>query len=156
VPPASVKMAMRHPIFKQHSSLCSCAACLPGSHSEPVYLKEEKQLSITLPVPTVSETNNRKFLPFLGVENIPSGKAGAVLQIADVRVATFNGEEKLLLDVRLGESMYTFGVKFTSRNYAKLYGKFKGDTKTWLRGKFSVKIAEFEKDGETVKFLEVL
>ena len=84
---------------------------------------------------------NQDFAPWLTVEHLgKSGKAELKL-IGNIRPSNSQFGDGVIVDVKLGNSDYSWTVKFSSGNYARLV-KMMGKPDKW-KGKVSVEVKEY-------------
>lgn len=102
-----------------------------------------------MPKPGTPEGQN----DFLRADHIGDpGDSAAVTFLGTGREMSSTYGKQLVLPCKLNGVTYELGVKVNSRNHRRLMARFKG---AWPKGKVTLTVGEFDKDGDTIRFIEV-
>lgn len=82
------------------------------------------------------------YSPWLTPEVFGKSGKGKVNLLGTMRASNSQFGEGITLDVRVNGSMFSWAVKYSSRNYSTLHRKFGGSEKNW-KGPVQVEVKEY-------------
>jgi len=89
-----------------------------------------------------NSSGNTDYYPWLTAEVFGKSGKGTVNLLGTMRASSSQFGEGIVLDVEVNGSLFSWSVKYTSRNYSLLHQRF-GDTEKKWKGPVKVEVKEY-------------
>jgi len=87
-------------------------------------------------------TDSTDYNPWLAPDVFGKSGKGTVILLGTMRASNWQFGEGIILDVKVNGSIYSWTVKYESRNYSRLHKRF-GDSEEKWKGPVKVEVKEY-------------
>lgn len=116
------------------------ASATPIAQGETKTMPRREGELIKAPKPEVPEQG--EFHPWLTIENLGKKGTGVIKLLGNVRKSESEFGEGVVMDVSLNGDRFSWTIKFSSGNYARLHKRF-GDSFAKWRGPVKVEVKQY-------------